>query len=112
MQITPVPTRTPAAGDEAGDSEDIFRSLQDFIHTQHRFDIDSCQKHSGRQCGSLFFIVQGIYIYYPVIEPLALVKADSRNASQARRSETAGKDLDIEWRYSHVLISSGPNNRA
>ena len=67
MQITPVPTRTLAAGDEVGDSEDIFRSLQDFIHTQHRFDIDSCQKRSGRQCGSLFFIVQGIYLHYLVV---------------------------------------------
>jgi hypothetical protein len=62
MQITLVSTRTLAAGDEVGESEDSFRSLQDFIHTQHRFDIGSCQKRSERQCGSLFSIVQGTYI--------------------------------------------------
>lgn len=61
MQTTPVSTQTLAAGNEVGDSEDSFRSLQGFIHMQHRFDIGSFQKHSERRCGSLFSIVQGTY---------------------------------------------------
>jgi hypothetical protein len=61
MEFTPVPTRTLAAG-HGGDSEDSFRLFQDFIPIQHRFGIGFCQKRWERQCGSLFSIVQGIYI--------------------------------------------------
>lgn len=62
MQTTLVLIRTLATGNKIGGSEDSFRSLQDFIHMEHRFDIGFFQKHSERRCGSLFSIVQGTYI--------------------------------------------------